>query len=120
MSTCPVCGSSNVVDGEPYAYRYTPPFGQEFVRNIPVKECRSCTEIIFDDHSDELMAAFIHECDIQTVPELVATILRNLEITTTALERQLSLPMGTLKRFETECSPEGLALLRIIRAQFEA
>jgi hypothetical protein len=78
--------------------------------------CASC-HLYWGDNDDAIEEALGRAR--QHVAFLLIQGLRGQGITDPYFERVLSLPFGTLKRWEVKCPPEGLALLRLTKLKPE-
>lgn len=105
---CPTCGSFNWKSLDAVEFRYTPPFGEESVLEIPALHCQHCSQLV-ELHGD--VDEFVRSCDQSSVRGMIQKLLDGGH-TRASLERDYTLPFGSLRRFETDCPPEALALLR--------
>lgn len=110
---CPACG--NPLGGvNPVKYRYTPLYGPTVPYLVMKHTCLFCTETFPVEGQGSSIAGIMAQADRDSVSNILDR-LNTFGYSNSYLERVLHLPYGILNSWKTiYCTPEGLALLRLV------
>ena len=115
---CDICGKNDVIIIKMQG-AIKIPFGSDAVYEKTLQSCNACGEAV-DITPDDVRIQAIKEAERKTIKPMIEYITSE-EYSAVAIERIFQLPYGTLAKWSLirrgdDITPEGLALLRLIRA----
>jgi hypothetical protein len=109
---CPICGSKELIASK-VQKSISIPYGDVICYNTLEYACETCCESFVSDDESEFEIA-LKLSQISAVNS-IGTFLNDKGYSNTFMERVLQIPFGSISKWKTKPTHEGVALLTVIR-----